>query len=132
MTLFSLRDDQVRANCLQHIKSLEPWKLYDVEIKEPKKSRNQEKYVHMLWGIIARHVGEDPQDIKDRVLLATFGPRALDVEGKTYLLPVRSSELTKELYTRLIDATLMIFDQLGIQAPMPGYYGLGERHERVG
>jgi hypothetical protein len=124
MTLFSIRDDQVRANCLQHIKSLEPWKLYDVEIKEPKKSRNQEKYVHMLWGILAKETGEDAQDLKDRVLLATFGPRELVVNEKTYLLPVRSSELTKERYTRLIDATLMIFDQLNLQAPMPGYYGL--------
>lgn len=124
MQTFLVRDEQVKVNCLAAVRALPSWKVTEVIIQEPKKTRPQEKYWHLLLGILAKHTGDTLEDVKDRIKLAVLPPRILEAKGKTYVLPAHSSTLKKEEYTRLIDATLMIFDQLGMVAPAPGYYGI--------
>lgn len=121
---FTLKDKKVRENCLAHIRAIPEWLVYDVVIRKPQKSRAQENYWHTLLGILADYNGDDIEDIKLRVKYACLPLHEVVVGEKTYMAPPSTTKLTKEDYSKLIEATLRVFDSLELKAPTASYYGM--------
>jgi len=120
---FVLKDLQRVQNCISYLNEMAP-SGQTVKIDKPKRSLPQNNYWHMLIDIIAKHTGDDPEDLKDRIKFTVLPKRELTVGSDTYLLPGRSSTLSKEDFSRLVDATVMLGTELGLTLPTPGFYGL--------
>jgi len=122
MTTFRLINEQVKANCIAHIEGL--YGPYEVCIKKTKRSNAQNSYWHMLVGILASHTGHDPDELKLRIKYEALPLKEIEVRGVKHLYPISTTQLTKEQFSGLIEATLIIFHQLGLVAPVTGYFGM--------
>jgi len=113
-------------NCIEYLKHVLIGKPLTVEIsRTSKKSRNQERYWHMLIGIVADHTGDDPEILKMQFKYEWLPLRAVKtMSGKEYLIPPSTAGLTKEQYADLITRTLAIGHELNLVMPLASFYGM--------
>ena len=128
-SIFILKDDERRDNCIKYLQSISLSKPLTVTISNNnRKSRNQESYWHKLIGIIAEHVGENPKSFKMKLKYEWLPLEPIKtMGGKEYLYPVTTRELTKAEYADLIARTLALGHELGLVMPLASFYGMEER-----
>lgn len=128
-SVFILKDDRRRENCIKYLQSVSLSKPLTVTISNKEdKTRNQERYWHMLVGIIADHVGEKPKVMKMKLKLEWLPLESVKtLSGKEYLMPPSTRDLTKEEYSDLITRTLALGHELGLVMPPASFFGLEER-----
>jgi hypothetical protein len=120
---FILKSPQVVENCIQTIRSLPSDRLYSVSIQKPSKSAAQRNYWHKLIDLCAEEQGEDPETLKSMLKLRWLPLHEVTVDGKVFLLPPSTEQLTREQYGQLIDRTIMLAGALNVKIPAANYYG---------
>lgn len=124
--IYNCHDERILKNCIAYLQTEGLGK--EVKFGPIRKSRNQESYFHACLKIVADHMGEDPEDLKMRIKYSVLPLREIKASnGQTYLYPESTANQPKDMYSKLIDAVLMMAAMLEIQLPTPGYFGLTER-----
>jgi hypothetical protein len=126
MTTYYLKSQDVLLNLIAELQSL-PLGKYEVCVKETGRTRRQEKYLHKLIGIIASHIGEDPDECKLRLKYEWLPLREISARGQVYLYPMSTTEITKDQYGMMITKTLALGANLGLVMPDASHFGLEER-----
>lgn len=126
MTQFIIRNGQIMQRAVSFIQGLPSHKNWSVVIKEDKKdlTGQQRRFLHQCIQIISGHTGDEPEDVKLRLKFATLPLREVYVAGKTYMFPVSTESLTREQYSKLIEAVLMLGASLGLVMPVAKNQGL--------
>lgn len=123
MTTFNLHDERILENCIQLLKR--EGLGQEVKIGPIRKSRQAENYFHACVKIIGDHIGEAPEETKLRIKYSVLPLKEIrTANGTVYLYPTSTADLSKGDYSKLIDATLMLGNELGLIMPTPDYYGL--------
>lgn len=126
MAHYYLKSQSVLLNLIAELQSL-PLGKFEVSIKETGRTRRQEKYLHKLIGIIAAHIGEDPEECKLRLKYEWLPLREITAKGETFLYPVSTTDITKEQYGMMITKCLVLGSNLGLTMPDAAFFGLEER-----
>lgn len=126
MTTYYLKSQDVLANLISELQTL-PLGKYEVCVKETGRTRRQEKYLHKLIGIVAAHIGEDPDECKLRLKYEWLPLKEINARGQQYLYPLSTTEITKEQYGMMITKTLALGANLGLVMPDAGHFGLEDR-----
>jgi hypothetical protein len=121
--LFILKSDQVTENCISAIRALPKDKAYEVRIAKPGKTSAQRAYWHVLIRLVSQFQGEPEERLKEALKLEWLELHEVKVNGKVFLMPPSTEDITREQYSLLIEKTLMICSILGIKTPEPSYYG---------
>lgn len=119
---FYIINDEVLANCQKAIA-----KGQIVQINPKGKTRPQEKYFHAILNIVAKHQGEDPEDMKDDIKIRVLGGIERVYKGNVYMQPNSSKNISDDQYSKMIDAVLMMASFLNVRIPPRPYYGIEER-----
>lgn len=126
MTLYIIRNEEVKANCIQEIESL--YGEWRVKICKPKRSSNQNAYFHKLVDIVADFVGEDAEDTKWRIKHAMgMYKDVLDNFGNYKQRMLSTAELDKKQFSVLIEEVLILGHKLGLTMPLASHFGLEEK-----
>lgn len=128
-SFFILKDEQRRENCLKYLKDVSIVKPLTVKISSKnEKSGNQERYWHMLVGILADYIGERSEVTKMRLKYEWLPlVTVTNLVGKEYIIPVSTTILTKEEYSELIEKTLALGTSLNLYLPPASHFGLEDR-----
>ncbi len=95
-------------------------------IKEEKKdlTASQRNYFHKCVDVISEFNGDKPSAMKLRIKYSVLDlEEVITGEGKKYLAPPSTEDLTREQYSQLIEATLALGQSLGLTMPSAGYFG---------
>jgi hypothetical protein len=87
------------------------------------RSTQANKYYWSIMGIISKDIGEDAEDLHDMTKLRVLGPQYVTIRGETISIPKRSRDLSKQDFSKLIDAAHMLALSLGIKLPAAEHYG---------
>jgi len=126
VTQFILRNDQVRKNYENFYANLPAHKVWSISVKEEKKdlTRQQRNFFHLCVGVICQFNGDKPSAMKLRIKYSVLDlEEVITGEGKKYLAPPSTEDLTREQYSQLIEATLALGQSLGLTMPSAGYFG---------
>lgn len=116
MASFNLKNEKILEYCLQAIKS-SLGKV--VTINEPKRSRDANAYYWTILEHIGQHTGDSKDDLHFNLKWAIFGPQYRDYKGQTVATVKESRDLSKEDFSKLIDAAQMLAIQLNVTLPAP-------------
>jgi hypothetical protein len=122
LTTYVLRNEEIKARAIDEIQSL--YKPMELVLRPVKRSSSQNAYWHKLMDIIADYTGDDPENIKIRIKYSVLPLREVRVGDKIHMHPISSAELSKEDFSRLIEATLQMGMMLGLHMPSADHYGL--------
>ena len=126
MTQFIIRNGQIMQRCISFIQGLPSQKNWSVVIKEEKKdlTASQRNYFHKCVDVISEFNGDKPSAMKLRIKYSVLDlEEVITGEGKKYLAPPSTEDLTREQYSQLIEATLALGQSLGLTMPSAGYFG---------
>lgn len=119
--LFVLRDQYVIDRCCAEItQSL--GKV--VEIRDAKRSLDQNAFYWAILEIIGRHTGDSKLDLHDNLKWVVLGPQQREYKGQSYMTVKASSKLSKKDFGQLIDAAEMLAAQLNVILPTKRNLGL--------
>src|SRR3990167_98574 len=115
-SIFILKDEERRENCIKYLQSVSLGKPLTVEISHKnRKTRNQESYWHMLLNVVAGHTGDEVDVLKMRLKFEWLPlDRVITMTGKEYMMPPTTRNLTKEQYADLITRTLALGHELAL------------------
>jgi len=120
MGSYNLIDDQRIENCIAEIRRS---KGKRVVISDPKRSLDQNALMHSLIDIIAKELGNKPEELKLTLKVRWLGTYEKEVDGKTLVLPVETSTRTKAQISDFIDKLYALGANLNIRLPTPSHYG---------
>lgn len=120
MSSFTLNSETVMRNCIEEIKR-SAGKV--VTISKKGRSLQSNSFYWSILDIIAKDIGEIREDLHDSIKLRVLGPRNICIRGEVIQIPKRSSDLTQEDFSKLIEAAQMLAMSLNIILPLPPYYG---------
>jgi hypothetical protein len=125
VTTFILKNSDIKKNYLGFFAQLPEHKIWEIRIKEHKKdlTGQQRNYFHKCVDVISDYTGDTPEDIKLRLKYATLPLRDVVVGTKTYMVPVSTESLGRNEYSQLIDAVLILGQNLGLTMPTAQFYG---------
>lgn len=128
MILILRPDNNNLQKAMNFLSQIDSSKVYTVTIeqKEPSKTRQQEKYFHMLLQIISEFNGDDVTDLK-RDITWRCGIREIfeDPEtGEIIEYPKYTSGLKISEYAKLIEAAQIVCMSLDLSYPDPRDLGL--------
>lgn len=135
--MFILRDEKIKQNVIREINTLpidgQPW---TVEIHQPKKTRQQEKYFHKLLSLYCDHTGDSEEDIKRdikfehlplkemKVKIAVFDDGILKGHKDVWILePISSTKASAKQYNMLIEDITVKCMRVGVVVPDLSFYG---------
>ncbi|PSL23446.1 hypothetical protein [Dyadobacter jiangsuensis] len=118
---FIIANEQVRKNAMSALMDAPIGS--GVSFTKKKKTRQQEKYLHVIINIICKHNGADPDDLKDDIKIPILGFTEHTHNGNTYVRVKSSKHISDDQYGKLIDAALIVADFLNIKIHPPSYYG---------
>ena len=129
MTLFTIRPDnpEVFSRACELLANMNTSKTFTVEITIGEKPRTlqQNRYFHDIRDLIADFTGDDKESIKRRLVHSTLGAETYrDKDGYIRETLGSTSELDTKEFSRLIEAAQEVCVLLGINYPLPSYYGL--------
>lgn len=122
MKSFINANEKVRENILEYVRGLPIG--YSVEFKEKTKTSPQERYFHGILGDIEQQTGNLKEDMKDEIKARVIGFDEKEINGKWYIRPKSSKNVSAEVYGRMIDAALIMADFLKVSIKPRSYYGL--------
>ena len=125
-SIFILKDEQRRENCIRYLKTVSLTKPLAVSISNKiHHSDNQRRYWHLLIGIIADFQGIHKDEMKYMLKLEWLPMRVVkSFSGKEYAMPISTKTLDKTQYAELITKTIMLGESLGLIMPSPSFWGL--------
>jgi len=122
--LFVIRNEADRLRCIDTIRDMPLYPVQQVKISDYKRNRTAEQNsaFHAWTAIIADHTGYTDEEVKDKLVLATFEPiirtvqvrRGGKVEEITLVERRSTANLTVEEFCRLQDATMIVAHTLNI------------------
>ena len=129
--MYVLRKDdtnrpKVLKNATEALTGLSDRETFTITIadKEATRSKQQNAYFHVLRDIIAKDTGQPKEDLKKRLKMSVLGYDKHVKDGETFYVLRETSDLSKEEFINLIDATLALAMELGISIPAPSHYGV--------
>ena len=128
MKRFILRGEEIKKNCIQYLRGLDPEKeLLCVEIKPfvEKRSQAQNDFLHgVTLRILSDETGESIEDLKEYLLGEAFGwENKAAFDGRTFFRPVKrnTSRLTVKEFSWFIEwCESWAASTLGVAIPRPG------------
>lgn len=120
--IFITRTPEIRQRAIDYILSLD--KVQQIDIGDEKKSGNQERFFHSLCGVIAKFTGDDKEEVKLQIKYRVLPLHEIHANGNTYLVPKSTTRLTKQEYSQLIDAAMMLGQSLQLQMPLAKLHGV--------
>lgn len=121
--IFRITSEQVKQNCLDYIKPLGTG-LYQVEIKEIKRSLPQNRYYWAILKIIGDELGYKDDDLHEALKAKFIGmEEGRDVFGNLYRKPISTTTLSKKEFTEYMDKVFALAAQMNITIPAPDYFG---------
>lgn len=121
-TVYITKSELIKSRAISEIQGL--YGEWEIKIGKPRKSSNQERYWHKLLSLISDETGEELDDVKLRIKYAVLPLHEVMVGNKAYLHPGSSTNLTKKAYSELIEATMVLGQQLGFNMPLAAHFGL--------
>lgn len=125
MDVFIIKSKEVIDRAVEHIRALPKEPQHEVVIrkKRKEKSAQQRNYFHKLCEIIGEHTGHGKEYIKLRIKYTTLELIEITTPRGLFYAPPSTENISREEYTNMIDAVLMIGYELGLKMPTPDYYG---------
>lgn len=121
--IFRLTNAQVKTNCLEYIKPL-GLDMYEVEIREIKRSLPQNRYYWAILKIIGDELGYKDTDLHDACKGKFLGmEEGRDAFGNLYRKPKSTTKLTKPEFAEYMNKVLALAAEMNIAIPAPDYYG---------
>lgn len=120
-------DNNVLRNCLHDLGSLNPFKKWQIEVKEynPKRSLNQNALLWKWYGIIGKEIGYTPEQLHDACKSKFLGRESkTTVFGEEYETLKSTAELNKKDFSDYMVKIEALAMQYDIKLPSPDYYGL--------
>lgn len=118
---YVLRNETVIENCIAEIRqSLGK----TVEIKDTKRSNQQNALMWMLITAIAKETGYTPDALHETLKVRWLGVNKRIVEGIELVEANSTTKLTKPQFGEYIDKIYALGAELNIQLPDPSYWGL--------
>lgn len=131
MDEYLLRNNNVMDNLIHHIGTLEVTEppKWVVGIKPYRKdlTRSQRNYWHKCLDIISKFNGDKPEDLKMEIKFRVLPLTERVINGSKRKWPPSTESITREQYSELIEATLMIAMELDLSMPTKQHYGYEER-----
>lgn len=122
--MFIVKTEHDRQRVMDVIRQMPLYPVQKVTIADYKRNRTLEQNAafHAWCALLAEHTGYTEEEVKDKMVLTVFEPEHRLVKVKRgdkfeeYELIERRStaNLTKEEFTRLQDAVLMVAHSLGV------------------
>lgn len=125
MIFISKKDEPRLSQAIEYISLLDDSKDWEISVKPYKKSltANQRNYWHDLLGIISTYTGYDKEDLKTRMCHTLGYVRNVRLKSGEIIRERKSTEtLTREEYSKLIEAAQMACLELGLKYPEPEQY----------
>ncbi len=118
--------EKVLQSAIAGLGELSEYETYTINIvdSEATRSKQQNAYFHVLRDIISKETGQPKEDLKKRLKMSVLGYDKHEKDGETFYVLRETSDLTKEEFINLIDATLALAMELGITLPAPSHYGV--------
>ena len=127
MDEYILRNEGVLNRVKHHIVALEVTEppKWVVSIKPYRKdlTRQQRNYWHKCIDIISKFNGDTPEDLKMEIKFRVLPLTERIINGSKRKWPPSTESITREQYSELIEATLMIAGELELTMPSPQHYG---------
>jgi len=124
---FILKNDAVIANCMQAIQAS---RGMTVTIKETKRSNPQNSLYWMLVGVLAKELGNSPDDLHRILKVRFLGVKKSFVDGHELIEPISTTSLNKKQFTEYIDMVYALGSQLNINLPLPDHWGLEDEPDK--
>lgn len=122
--IYKIINDRVRQNCINEIQSL-PEGKYQVDIKEVKRSNEQNRFYWKVLEIISEETGYERDELHDALKRKFIGvDQGKDIFGNLYLKPKSSAKLKKGEFTTYLNKVIAFAYSLEINIPTPDHYGL--------
>lgn len=121
MPTYNLVNDDVISRCCAEIRAS---KGMSVKIAPMKRSLDQNSLYHALVGIIAKEIGETPDDLHEQLKVRFLGVEEKEVWGKKLIVPKSTASLSKADFGNLIDKVYALGSNLSIKLPSPSHYGM--------
>lgn len=124
--LFVIRNPEIQNNCIAMLKTLEPYKAWDVTIGEHKTKRSgQQNRLYWSWmNIIGKDSGLSKDDMHATFSIRLLGPELFVVDGKQYIRAKSTTSLSTKEFTDYLDKIHATAMNLDIRLPMPEFFGL--------
>lgn len=126
MSVYYLKDEDVKKKCIAEIMQSNN-KM--VTISNANKTSAQRKYWHKLIDIICEDTGEDKGVLKYKIKYRVLPLIEIHDGSEWRIVPEPSEEQERKKYGELIDATIIIGQELGLYMPLPGYFGIEKYFE---
>ena len=128
MNKFILKDENIVANCVAHLKSYEFQReregtLFEVTIKPYKKDVTAEQrafFNGVLVRAISQETGYSEAEVKEMVKKYTHGVNEVTIGNSTHYVTT-SSESGREKMSELIEGAYRLAAEANIQLPPPRY-----------
>ena len=95
----------------------------DIHPVAKSKTSSQRKYAHMIIGIIAKEVGENPDHLKVKIKHSIGLIEEIYSNGKVITIEKSTEKLNRKEYSLFIDSIRQIADTVGVVLPEPNDYG---------
>ncbi|MGL6351941.1 MAG: recombination protein NinB [Aeromonas sp.] len=121
---FIITSRERRAEAANYVSRLPGTPTMIVEIKPYKKSRSQaqNRLMWMWYGIIAKEVGCEPEDLHEQMKVRVLGVEHRVINGQALSMPKSSTGLTTDEMTKFLEAIEVLAASLSISLPKPQDY----------
>lgn len=119
--IYLLKNEEIKNNCLEHIKNLSKDIVWDVEIKKHRKDRSQaqSRLMWMWLGIIGNDTGNSPENLHEILKLKFLGTEKIKSLGYELEIPKSTTKLTTQEFTDYLDKIEGLALSIDIRLPHP-------------
>lgn len=117
--IYILKDDKIKANCIDYIKSLDG--VWDIEINKHKNNRSlaQSRLYHMWVGIISKDTGNSHDELCEIFKLKFLGSETINAMGYKIERPKSTTKLNTQEFTDYLDKIEALATSIDIRLPHP-------------
>lgn len=103
------------------VASLTSSPVYSVEIKPYKRNRSQaqNRTMWMWYGILADHLGCEPEEVHEQMKVTVLGVERKIVAGQALIIPKSTTDLNTDGMSRFMEAIIALATDLHVTLPMP-------------
>ena len=104
--------DEIKVNWDEARKQVDQGKVYEIHIRQPRRTDPQNDMWHAQLRKIADMTGHTLEEVKDAVKSEVLGVEVVTLGPKTYARPPSSSDLPMDVMSMLIERTEAIYHDL--------------------
>lgn len=119
--LYIVNTVERRREVAQVVASLTSSPIYSVEIKPYKRNRSlaQNKTMWMWYGVLADHLGCEPEEVHEQMKVTVLGVERKIVAGQALIVPRSTTDLNTDGMSRFMEAIIALAADLDVTLPMP-------------